>query len=51
MKGLLKKLEKSKFIDDIHKQTLWADSVEFMKLITETPNLCECIKSYDINLY
>lgn len=51
MKGLLKKLEKSKFIDDIHKQTLWADSVEFMKIITETPNLFECTKSYDINLY
>jgi len=46
MKHLLKKLEKSKFIDSIHRTALWADAIAFMDLMRDSPDAFECTKSY-----
>lgn len=46
MKNLLQKLESSKFIDSVHKLTLWADTIEFMDLIKKNPDTFEYTKSY-----
>jgi hypothetical protein len=48
MKNLLQKLEKSKFIDGVHKLALWADVIEFMDLLKNRPKTFEYSKSYKL---
>lgn len=47
MKNILQNLEASNFITDIHKTTMWVDSIQFAKLIKEDPGSLEILKRYD----
>ena len=49
MKNILQKLEDAKFIDSIHKLTLWADITEFMDLLKKKPETFQFAKSYVID--
>lgn len=46
MKNILKSLEESKFISNIHTTALWADAFNFAKLIKKNPKAINMLKSY-----
>lgn len=46
MKNILQNLEASNFIGNVHKTTLWADCLQFAKLIRDNPKSLHIIKTY-----